>query len=55
MSSKAESECPCQMVCEDCVLDESKKVCVLFQDEECWAEAYDDEADEFDEEDCCDE
>jgi hypothetical protein len=45
---KDESECPVQMVCEDCILDDQKKVCVLFQDDECWAQAYEDESDGYD-------
>jgi len=42
------NECPRQMVCKDCSLDESGKVCIHFEDDECWEQAWEDEQDDFD-------
>jgi hypothetical protein len=42
----SETECPVQSTCEDCVLDKTGKVCVKFQDGECWQQEYEDEEEE---------
>ena len=42
------NECPSQIVCEDCILDDSGKACVKYQDGECWEQIWEDETDEWD-------